>query len=442
MPILPIVLGLVLLGGIVALVLGRERWPWYNITLVTLIMLLSVVWFYLAARTLKMQQNWRTEVAQYEKDISDLTRQNQLLIRGNPQAEPPTPSLAELRLSVEKMLQNRGRRWDHVARKSVSPAGVIAATVEHPDPHGIEPKTILYVFDAADAKDGGQLLGEFEATAVAGQQVTLTPVLPLRPSQLQRLNAKRNGALLLYDVMPADSHEAFADLDEAARTAVFPSSMPAAVKQEYVKDQNPPAADEKQTDRIWRRVKALKDFDVTVGQGKDKETQHVTQGTELLLDPKSAQERIAAGDVEPVAENDKVYMRPLRDYARLYRDLNRQIDGLLRMTADVNDQLATVALAEQKTEKDIAYRKDEIAALHKDLDHYRGELDLMRKHVAALEQRIADVDHARRQMFAANEQLESQLSMLVHQAADEINRRVSSQVNSKSTSAAPVAPPN
>ena len=74
------------------------------------------------------------------------------------------------------MLQNRGRRWDKVARKSVSPAGVIVATVDKPEPHGIEPKTILYVFDDADAKDNGNYLGEFEATAVAGQQVTLTPV--------------------------------------------------------------------------------------------------------------------------------------------------------------------------------------------------------------------------------------------------------------------------
>ena len=184
--------------------------------------------------------------------------------------------------------------------------------------------------------------------------------------------------------MPADSHEAFADLDEAARMAVLPANLPAAVKQEYAKDQNAPADDEKQTDRIWRRVKALKDFDVTRGQGKDKETQHVTTGTELVLDPKSAQERIAAGDVEPVAENDKVYMRPLRDYAQLNRDLNSQIDNLLRTTADVDGRLATVAQAQRKAEQDIAYRKAEIAALNKDLERFRGELDLMRKHVAAL----------------------------------------------------------
>lgn len=437
MPILPIVLGLVLLGGIVALVLGRTTWRWYNITLVALSLLLSIVWFYLAARTLKMQDNWRTEVARYQKDISDLTKQNEQLIHGDPQAEPPTPSLAELKLSVEKMLQNRGRRWDKVVRKSVSPAGVITATVEHPEPQGIEAKTILYLFDDVDAKDGGQFLGEFEATAVAGQQVTLTPVLPLRPTQLKRLNAKRGAPVVLFDVMPADSHQAFAQLDETARSAMFPSSVPAAVKQEYAKDQNPPADDEKQTDRIWRRVKALKDFDVTRGQGKDKETQHVAQGAELLLDPKSAQERIAAGDVEPVAENDKVYVRPLRDYAHLFRDLNSQIDGLLRTTAEVDDRLATVAEAQRKAQQDTAYREAEIAALKQDLGRFQTELELMSKHVSALEQRIADVDRARRQMFASNQQLEAQLSMLVHQAADEINRRVSSQVNNAAS-----APPN
>ena len=101
MPILPIVLGLVLLGGIVALVLSRTTWRWYNITLVALSMLLAVLWFYLAARTLKMQQNWRSEVAQYEKDINDLTKQSELLIRGDPQAEPPTPSLAQLKLPCD-----------------------------------------------------------------------------------------------------------------------------------------------------------------------------------------------------------------------------------------------------------------------------------------------------------------------------------------------------
>ena len=65
----------------------------------------------------------------------------------------------------------------------------------------------------------------------------------------------------------------------------------------------------------------------------------------------------------------------------------------------MNDQLATVALAQQKAEKDIAYRQDEIAALNKDLERYRGELDLMRKHVAALEK--PDCTSCSRGPFAA-----------------------------------------
>jgi septal ring factor EnvC (AmiA/AmiB activator) len=93
--------------------------------------------------------------------------------------------------------------------------------------------------------------------------------------------------------------------------------------------------------------------------------------------------------------------------------------------------------ADRKAKEDIAYREKEIAALKQDLARFRGERDMMRNHVAALDKRIADVDHDRRQMFASNQQLESELSMLVHQAADEINRRVSSQVNSKSAPAGP-----
>ncbi len=422
MPIVPIVVGVLFLVGIAALVLSRTTWRWYNITLVALSILMTIVWFYLAVRTLKTQANWRNEVAQYQKDIDQLDTQNEELIKGNPQAEPPEPSLSQRKVAVEKMLQGRGRVWDKVARKSVSPAGVIVATVDHPDPHGIEPKNVFFVFDDADVKDGGQFLGQFEVTAVNGQQVTLTPVFPVRPLELQQLTKKAGTPLVLYEIMPADSHEAFTELDDATRAALL-SGLPADVQQEYAKDEKVPAADEPQTDRIWRRVKALKDFDVAIGQGANQETQHITAGAELVFDPKSAQERIAAGDVEPVAENDKVYVRPLRDYAQLYRDLDLQLEALNRNIAEVNGQIATVQEADRKAKQDIDYRQSEIANLNQDLTHFKDETAMMSKHVAALEARIADLDGERRQLFAKNRELEQELSSLVHQAADEINRR-------------------
>jgi hypothetical protein len=437
MPIVPIVLGVLIIAGIVAVVLSRFSWRWHNITLVTFIILLTPVWFYLAARTLKLQDNWRKEIAQYEKEITPLVKENEKLRNGERGEDGGTPSLIARKVELEKMLAGRGRMWVQVVKKSVAPTGVITAVVEKPDPHGIAPNTIVWVFDDVDAQQGGQFLGQFEASAVNGTQVTLTPVLPVMPADIQRFNQKRGAPLVMYEIMPADSHEAFADLEEAARAAMLPAGVPADVKQEYLKDGQPPAADEKRADRIWRRVKALKDFDVTHGQGPTEEKQRIAQGTELKLDPETADKRIAAGDVEPLAENDKVYVRPLRDYAQLYRDLSLGIRRLQRANAEAAAQLDVVENAQKKVDADLAYRTEEQQKLKSDLAHFIAERDLIAKHVAALEKEIAKVDAERRKAFAENAEMEAEISQLNHEAADAINRRTDAAGKAASKAASP-----
>ena len=62
MPIAPILILILLVAGAVALYMSGVTWRWYNITLLALVMLVSVGWIYLAARTLKIQQAWRSEI--------------------------------------------------------------------------------------------------------------------------------------------------------------------------------------------------------------------------------------------------------------------------------------------------------------------------------------------------------------------------------------------
>src|SRR5262245_54421113 len=120
MPIVPILCGLLLIGGIVALVLSSSSWRWYHITLGALIMLLSLVWFYLAARNLEIQAGWRSEIAKYETALSGEQKIHDKLINGgqDPQGAEHL-RLPQLRNDLEKMLQGRGRRWDQVTRKAV-----------------------------------------------------------------------------------------------------------------------------------------------------------------------------------------------------------------------------------------------------------------------------------------------------------------------------------
>ncbi len=429
MPIVPIICGIAIIAGFVALFMSRDTWRWHTIMFTFLVMVGSLVWFYLAARTLKTQDAWRNEVVSYEKAVDTVAKENTSLLDGVREDEKWTqPSLGMLKTDVESILAGRGRVWSPVARKNVAPdTGVITATVEVPDPHGIEPKTILFVFDDVEAKDGGEFLGEFEVTAVNAQEVQMTPVLKLRASEMARIAKNAAAGLTLYEIMPRDQRELLAELPEDERLALFHNSVPPEVKQEYIKDGQPaqPAdieADanrENYSKRVWNKVKALRAFELPDGENKVE----VAEGTILVLDPKSADERIAAGDVELVAGEDKVYMRELRDYARLYREYNLQIDQVLRSTAEVNGQIAAVAEAQAKINADIAYRQEEKANLTRDLARFKAENKTIGDFVTALESRIVAVRGELKQLFNSNRQLTAELTALERAAAEEINRR-------------------
>ena len=167
--------------------------------------------------------------------------------------------------------------------------------------------------------------------------------------------------------------------------------------------------------------------DLELDEKTQKPVLKIAEGTVLELDPQSAQEQIASGNVEKVVEegkpSDQVYMRELRDYARVYRDMNLQIEELVRTTAEVNRQSAAVTDSQQKVTSDIAYRKSEQTALTHDLAHYAAEQKLITGHAQALDSLIADIAAKVTQIKASNQQLESQLAALAQQAMQFMNQR-------------------
>ncbi len=427
MPIVPILVGLLFLVGVVTLAMSGSTWRWYHITFSSFLLIFSLVLFYLAARTMKIEDAWRSEIAKYEKTIREQEKRHDEILSGGQDADGKDHlSMADLKTEVQKLLQGRGRVWEKVQRRAITPEGVITAVVGTPNPAGIDKSTVLFVFDQGDAKAGNQFLGQFEVTGVNGQEIQLTPWLKMRPSELQRVASRRNSPLVLYEIMPHDDQELYAEMDDAKRVAAFPNNVPAAARQEFVKDGKPPVAGETQTDRIWQRVKAIRNFEVTRGQGNAKETQMISEGAELLLDPKSAQERIAAGDVEPVKDengkNEVVYVRPLREYAQLYRDLNLQIESIVRTTDEINRQRATVDAAQKKVDADLVLRAAEKVTLEGDLKQYKAEQDLITRHVTVLAKKVAEVKDEVARLINNNRQLENELSTIYHAAADKINR--------------------
>jgi hypothetical protein len=466
MPIVPILVLVLLVAGAVALYMSSVTWRWYNITLLALVMLVSVGWFYLAARTLKIQEAWRSEVNRWNKAIAAAEKQHDEILHGQTDAEGKIHlGLETAKLEVEKMLQGRGRVWAQAKQKSVAAdTGQMVATIESPAPHGIEKNMVLYVFDNAD---GGGFLGEYEVTAATANSpdVTLAPALKLRASELQRIAARKGSRLTLYEVMPTDSRDLYADALQFSREQLkpedrdkvsdaqllkqlFPGSVPDEVQREFVDDGKAPAGNAVDPNHVWRRVKVLKEIDLPLSDAEaktmqdagqtlelDEKTQKpvlkIAEGTVLELDPQSAQQLIAAGNAERVVEDGKpsdlVYQRPLRDYARSYRDLNLQIEELVRATNEVNRQNAAVADAQQKVNGDIAYRQSEQTALTHDLAHYETEQKLITGHAQALDSLISGIAEKLNRAKASNQQLESQLASLARKAMDSMSRQTAPQ---------------
>jgi hypothetical protein len=423
MPTVLIVCGVLALIGIVGVVMSRDNWRWQNITLVTLMLLFSVLFFFLAAKNLRIQQGWRSEIVKWENTVNKAEDDNKKLREGaydDAEKKWTTPSLAERQRRVQAIMQGRGRVWQATA--NVQTDGSIAAKVD-PAAHGIAEKTILFAFDRIDASAGAEFLGEYESTKVAGQDVTLTPVLPLRKTEVTRILGKRppRRAITLYEIMPTDSHDLYAEKAVAERIALFSPELSPEVKQEFAKDGGPADANEPDPSRIWRRVKALRSFEVEFGMEKVS----VPEGAELILDPKSAEERIAAGDVAAVEGNDKVYRRPLRDYARLYRDFHLRIDELQRKIKETNDQLVIVQSAQKKVDIDLAARRNERDLLTKDKARFVAESERAKDHADAVDAKVKEVLAELRRLYADNVRLEAELVKLTYELAGKLSSKSS-----------------
>jgi hypothetical protein len=422
MPTPLIACGVIALIGIVFVVLSRENWKWQNITLVTLLLLLSTLFYFLAAKNLRLQQGWRNAIKDFESAVSKAEKQVKDLRDGKyDEAENKwiEPSVAELQRRVQTIMQGRGRIWFQAVSGRAGNDGSLPVKVE-PAAHGIAEKTILFVFDGVPSNPNGQFVGEFEVSKVAGQELTLSPVLPLRPTEVPRIAQRSGKPLFLYEIMPADSHDIYAALTPAERVALFSGAVPPDVKQQFAKDGNPPEANETDAANIWRRVKALKSFDISVGVGNNAEKMTVPEGAELILDPKSADERIASGDVAAVEGNDKVYRRTLRDYLRLYRELNLSIDAQLRSIEETKRQLAIVQEAQKKVTADLDFRKKEQKLLTSDKNRFDAENARVKAHVTALEEELKKVNADLREVYEKNVQLEEELVKVSYELANKL----------------------
>ena len=193
----------------------------WNKVLLGLILFMSLVFIFFAARALKTHQFWRDRMAKYEKDLAAREKENLTLMGDND--APNAHGLRQVTARLHDLMSNRGRVWPHVTPGGFNAeTGALTVTTETASPQGMV-GTVLALFSEAAVKDGGSYLGQFTVTSQAEKQLQLQPSQMLTHAEVARLQ-KSPAPWVMYDIIPADDPESFAGLDEAAKRALLPES--------------------------------------------------------------------------------------------------------------------------------------------------------------------------------------------------------------------------
>jgi hypothetical protein len=377
-------LAVLLVASLVIAYYSSKTWSVGQVVLVYCIFLTATICIYLAARTLKIRQVYGQQAAGLETQLDGLQTDN-----ATQEAE-----IDSLRHDFDKLTANRGGVWPTGKVVRAAPDGTIIVELPPPGPQSITKDAVLFMFALSvgvpdEGKQPPRYFGEFNVSAVdaAGNTVTLTPALDLSPQALQSL-ANIRQPVSLFDVMPIDRHDLFAGLDAAQLQAAFPPSS----ADEYLRDGKPPKEDDL-SDRV---------------SGKRPD------GTWVSME--------VLGDSANVAE--KRYVRRLRDYQLLFRELARQraVDRDAIAQSQHDAKLLKEALG--RAEKDVTYREAEKTKLTADQKGFERERDIATGYLRTLQAQYANLQSKLTETRQGNLQLASQLASLQLAATQRIDRQM------------------
>lgn len=387
-----IALGILVVGSFVAAYFASRTWHWSQVVLVLAVFLSAVGYLVLAAETLGIHAILRKQVETATKQLAEVQERNEALIRGTdngqlisrlrnngveiPDGVTQVLSVRTLDHELNMLTRIRGRVWRGIMPAGVDPqTGVAHATLPSADTAGIDSNAIVFAFEQGeptepDPSQGKQYLGEFRVSEVAGQQLTLTPVLEMDQFELQRL-ADSTGPWALYETMPVDRPEIFAGMsDEELR-----KKLPAKSVDQYIRN-----GQEARSDDDPHRVVG---YDETGN-------------------------RLGPDDMDKAVR--KVYERRQRDYALEFEELARQRIVMLADGAAVRQDNKRLQEALTSAQKLQAFREDELKKLGVDLAGVTRDRQTVERQLAFVS-RQRDIAHQRlAKLLQDNVQLANKLA--------------------------------
>jgi hypothetical protein len=386
-----IVILLLLIGTITAAYFGARLWHWFHVTLFVFVFLAAVGYFVLAAEVLRINAVLRKQANQLETQLAGVKADIDALDRGTrkpeligslsaqevaiPEGAEEVPSLADLEHDLHLVTRLRGRVWRNVAPAGFDPkTGSVAVTIQTPQPSGLAPDTIMYLFEQGPAPTqdapGAQYLGEFRVAEVTGQQAKLVSVNQFDEFEQNRINNSR-GPWVLHETMPIDRNELYAGLKEEQLRKILPADS----VEEYIRQGSPAGPD----DDEWHVI------------GFDEEGNQV-----------------GPNNIDKAVK--KVYQRRLRDYVEEFADLHRRRVLLLANIGAVqqdNERLKQSLASAKGLEE---FRTEEIRKLGIDLAGVKKEREIIDAHLGTVQQQLAHAQQLLKEAIAENRRLAEELA--------------------------------
>lgn len=331
----------------------------------------SMALAYLSMRTLKTWDAWRTPYVKYERAIFQRDQQIAQLRR----------EVTQLKEDLEKAFALRGRVWSDCQRKVVDAnTQQVGLRVEGSNPPALKVNQVVYLFQA----DGAHYLGEFKVAAVNADANPEVPNVALQPTRrlpdwVWNNLVRGTPNLEIRDSLPTDFEEAFAECDEQRLRQLFPIPNNPGLRPYFEASLNQYLRDGKELDddadvppdqvRVW--VRFLKD----ASELSPQETQ-LLQNALNLNQPQALEALVVKNRVtwfwpdvaqallqatEAVELVKRTYRRPLRDYATLFDDLERELPVW-------NDKV-------QRAAKFLAYLQEAIQSAQRQLQNRQQYLD-------------------------------------------------------------------
>jgi hypothetical protein len=312
---------------------------------------------------------------------------------------------------------------------------------------------VVFAFAEESDQEGKLLpvfyLGEYQVVESKGANAKLRPSAPLTRIQQQAIAGGRAARWTIYELMPLDSHEAFAatgsrsspeelfghmDPEATAKllgidpsladpnVVITPANAAQVARlQVYLRD-GKQATDDAAPESVWLKIEFVQEHTIDVDSQEERIAEEGgyfdmsgrTVDSRLKRGKEASSVKFSAGDQRVFLREEgealikqgvaklieRYYVRPLNDYHHAFRNSRQSILATLSEAEYLKRELALTERTRKVAQEQIAARQVEQEKLKKDVAQYLKEQEVIQAESVRLGRAVAELESRIRNVYS------------------------------------------